>query len=288
MHLHKKISKENFKVKTIESILKKESCQLKQIIKECEKSVQNAPKGNLRIAKKNNRFEYYYVNENDNKGGKYLKKKEEDFVRKLAQRDYELSVLRSAKERLKGIEKFLTNYERTDLNNVFKKINPYRKGLIHTNLISDEEYVKQWQAVKYEKKEFEDSSLDIITERGEYVRSKSEKIIADKLYMLGIPYRYECPIIMEGNIKIYPDFTILKMPEREEVYLEHFGMMDDVNYVNTAIYKLNTYERNGIYLGVNLFLTYETSRKPLNVRALDEMLKALWVEEPIKERGKFV
>ena len=69
----------------------------------------------------------------------------------------------------------------------------------------------------------------------------------------------------------------------EEVYLEHFGMMDDLNYVNTAIYKLNTYERNGIYLGVNLFLTYETSRKPLNVRALDEMIKALWIEEPIIE-----
>lgn len=29
----------------------------------------------------------------------------------------------------------------------------------------------------------------IITERGEWVRSKSEKIIADKLYLLGIPYR---------------------------------------------------------------------------------------------------
>ena len=269
-------------------MLKKECCQLKQIIKECEKSLLNAPKGNLRIAKKNNRFEYYYVNENDNTNGRYLKKKEEDFIRKLAQRDFELSVLRNAKERLKGIEKFLTNYERTDLSNVFKKLNPYRKGLIHTNLISDEEYVKQWQAVNYEKKEFEDGSQDIITERGEYVRSKSEKIIADKLYMLGIPYRYECPIILEGNIKIYPDFTILKMPEREEMYLEHFGMMDDVNYVNMAMYKLDTYERNGIYLGVNLFLTYETSRKPLNARALDEMLKALWVEEPIRERGKLV
>lgn len=105
--------------------------------------------------------------------------------------------------------------------------------------------------------------------------------------MLGIPYRYECPITLEGSIKIYPDFTILKMPEREEVYLEHFGMMDDVNYVNTALYKLNTYERNGIYLGVNLFLTYETSRKPLNARALDEMIRKLWIEDPIKEERKW-
>ena len=118
-------------MKTIESILKKECYQLKQIIKECEKSLQNAPKGNLRIAKKNNRFDYYYVSENDNKGGRYLKKKEKGFVKKLAQRDYDESILKSATERLKRIEKFLINYERTDLNNQYKR---YRAELVkHQN-----------------------------------------------------------------------------------------------------------------------------------------------------------
>lgn len=118
-----------------------------------------------------------------------------------------------------------------------------------------------------------------MTERGECVRSKSGKIIADKLYSLGIPYRYECPPLLEDNIKIYPDFTILKMPAREEVYLEHFGMMDDVNYVDTTIYKLNTYEKNGIYIGVNLFITYETSTKPLNTRALDKIVREIFCAE---------
>ena len=116
-----------------------------------------------------------------------------------------------------------------------------------------------------------------MTERGERVRSKSEKIIADKLYMLGIPYRYEFPIVLEGNIKMYPDFTILKMPERKEVYLEHFGKLDDEAYINITIMKLNTYEKNGIYVGVNLFFTYETNRKALNVKALDKMLRTLFV-----------
>lgn len=129
------------------------------------------------------------------------------------------------------------------------------------------------------KKGFDDDVQEIITERGERVRSKSEKIIADKLYMLGIPYRYEYPLILEGNIKVYPDFTILKMPERKAVYLEHFGMMDDTDYVTKAIHKLNTYEKNRIYLGVNLFITFETSKKPLNIRALDEIINELWVEE---------
>ncbi|MBR3684626.1 MAG: hypothetical protein IKL78_07135 [Lachnospiraceae bacterium] len=96
---------------------------------------------------------------------------------------------------------------------------------------------------------------------------------------MGIPYRYECPVTLEGNITMYPDFTILRMPSREEVYLEHLGMMDDMNYVDGVMFKLNTYERNGIYLGVKLFVTYETGKKPLNTRALDGMLRKLFGEE---------
>lgn len=265
-------------MKTIETILKVEHDQLKRIISESRKRLQNMPQGKLRIAKKKNSIEYY-VSYEKNKSGRYLKKKEQWMAKRIAQRDYDTSILKYATERLKIIEKFLTNYERTKLENVFNKMSSYRKELIDTSMISDDEFVNQWQKEKYEKKEIEENGQEIITERGECVRSKSEKIIADKLYALSIPYRYECPILLERNIKIYPDFTILKMPEREEVYLEHLGMLDDVNYMNMVIYKLNTYEKNGIYLGVNLFFTFETSKKPLNIRALNEMIKRLWVEE---------
>lgn len=88
--------------------------------------------------------------------------------------------------------------------------------------------------------------------------------------------RREYPLIIEGSRKVYPDFTILKMPERKEVYLEHFGKLDDKEYADMAIFKLNSYERNGIYLGINLFITYETSKRPINARALDEMLRTIF------------
>ena len=116
-----------------------------------------------------------------------------------------------------------------------------------------------------------------MTENGERVRSKSEKIIADKLHALGVPYRYEYPLVLDGNMKIYPDFMMLRMPEREETYLEHFGLMDDEGYVEKVMWKLNTYERNGIYLGVNLFITYETGRNPLNTKTFDRLIRSLFV-----------
>ena len=78
---------------------------------------------------------------------------------------------------------------------------------------------------------------------------------------------------------MYPDFTILNVLTREEVYLEHFGLMDDINYVENMMFKLNTYERNGIYLGVNLFITHETSKIPLNTRTLDGLIRKLFCTE---------
>ena len=55
--------------------------------------------------------------------------------------------------------------------------------------------------------------------------------------------------------------------------------MDDMNYVDTALFKINSYEMNDIYLGVNLFVTYETSRQPLNTKKLKEMFKLLFCYE---------
>ncbi len=138
--------------------------------------------------------------------------------------------------------------------------------------MSDEEFIKKWLEVEYKGKPFGEDENIILTEKGERVRSKSEKIIADKLYSLGIPYRYEHPLLLNDGVKVYPDFTILRMPIREEVYLEHFGMMDDSEYVGTTLYKLSSYEKSGIYLGVNLFVTYETGKKALSTKSLDGLI----------------
>lgn len=202
-----------------------------------------------------------------------MKKRELELAKELAQRDYDEQLVKNAEERIKVIDTFLEKYRKTSLKWIYQKLNPYRRELVCAAVISDDEYIKQWQELEYEGKSFDDDTKGIVTERGERVRSKSEKIIADKLYALGIPYRYEYPLILEGNIRIYPDFTILRIPQREEVYLEHFGMMDDTNYVETMLYKLSSYERNGIYMGVNLFVTYETSKNPLNTKALDGLIR---------------
>lgn len=280
-------------MKTTEKILQEEVLQLRDIAESARKRLETAPKGRLRIAKKQNQIEYYYrepeeegeVGRDDekkvkeNKNGRYMRKREMTLVKRLAQRDYDLCIIKKAEERIKAIEHFLESYDRTCLKKLYQKTNSYRKALIAPPILSDEEFVRQWQAIEYKGKPFEDDENIILTERGERVRSKSEKIIADKLYALGIPYRYEYPLVLSGGVKVYPDFTILRMTTREEVYLEHFGMMDDLEYVDMALYKLSSYEKNGIYLGVNLFVTHETGKRALNTKGLDGLMRKLFCEE---------
>ena len=258
------------------NILEKERDELNSFIAKLRSKSKNIPEGYLRIDSKKTKCQYYYVESNKgivrNRNGRYMRKEEMPLVKAIAQRDYDNVVLKRANERLKVIDTFVNKYSKTDLKELYNELHPKRRELIETDMISDEEYIRRWENVKYKGKAGIEEDK-IVTERGESVRSKSEKIIADKLYMLGIPYRYEYPLVLAGGFTIYPDFTVLKMPERKEVYLEHFGMLDDIEYFEKMLLKLNTYEKNGIYLGRRFFYTYETSGKPINTKALNNQLK---------------
>lgn len=109
--------------------------------------------------------------------------------------------------------------------------------------------------------------------KGERVRSKSELIIADILSKEGVPYRYEYPLYLRGMGRIYPDFTVLNITKREEVFWEHFGMMDDPVYAEGAIKKIATYEQNGIFPGENLILTYEARKNPINQKLVRSLIE---------------
>ena len=113
------------------------------------------------------------------------------------------------------------------------------------------------------------------TKRGEMVRSKSELLIADLLYEMEIPYRYEPRVRMKGGNYKYPDFLILNRKTRQTIYWEHLGLMDDPDYLNNNLAKILEYGENGICLGKNLMITFETSEHPLNVRWIRKILSEI-------------
>ncbi len=135
-----------------------------------------------------------------------------------------------------------------------------------------EQQVEQWMSKTYTGKEFKNDTPVILTERGERVRSKSEKILADYFYHRGIQYKYEHPLYLKGYGTVYPDFTFLSKRTRKEIYWEHDGKMDDPAYAQNAVRKIQAYEDNDIYPGERLILTFETTKTVLDTRLIEKMI----------------
>ena len=247
--------------------------ELGLLIKKTRIRLKNVPAGSLNITtKKGQPMYYWYKRENEKTKKHYLGKEERSKIRRLAQKDFDMKMIRAAEKQKKSIDTFLKNYDEDALKNIYKSLSPERKKLIDADIVDDEEYARRWLAVSYQSGRFDNSTSEYYTLKGERVRSKSEKIIADTLYTHGIPYRYEYPLNMKNGQSWRPDFTILNKRTREEFILEHFGMMDDPEYCTAALGKLHIYMENDFFPGENLLITAESSAKPLSTKDLDMII----------------
>ena len=194
-------------------------------------------------------------------------------VYELAQKEYDEAVLCAARNQKKKIDKFLKNYQPDEAKDIYTKLTEERQLLTTPIILPDEQYISKWKNRAYVGKEFWGNSSEIYTDNGERVRSKSEKMVADKLKAMNVPYLYEYPLYLNGYGLVYPDFTLLNKRTREEYYLGHFGMMDDAYYSEGAVKKIESYERNGIFPGEKLLMTFETSKSPINMKLFERMIR---------------
>ena len=193
----------------------------------------------------------------------------------MAQKDYDQKVLRAINNELQAIDKYLHYCPMVKAEQVYETLHNGKQDLVILIRLSDEEYVQSWEAVLYEGKSFDEGMPEYYTLKGERVRSKSEVIIADMLYQMGIPYHYEYPLYLKGLGEIYPDFTVLNIKKRKEIYWEHFGRMDDSEYAEKAVKKMNCYRLSGYYEGENTLYTYETKKQPLNQKVIRSLIESI-------------
>jgi hypothetical protein len=83
------------------------------------------------------------------------------------------------------------------------------------------------------------------TRKGHAVRSKSEVVIADLLFSMGIDYEYEKELTI-GGITRLPDFTIEDFDTGVTYYWEHLGMLHVPSYQERWNRKEAWYRSNGI------------------------------------------
>lgn len=255
---------------------RKRSKELEKLISELETRIPKLPSGNIRISKKNKWLQYFLITEKADTHGKYLKKGERQIAFKIAQRDYYEKLLKESKREKQAIDKYVSGMKGIRPEEVYEELNDYRKAIVQPIILSDEEYVRRWLAEEYRGNPYNPEERIQDTNRGEKVRTKSEARLADIFYEMGIPYRYEYPVkLYNGKIK-YPDFALLKMPERKEIYLEHMGLLEDEQYRRNNLIKLQEYNKSGIVMGDNLILTFETEYAPLSIKDTKDMIKRIF------------
>lgn len=232
------------------------------------------PPGKLRIHKKRDTsLQYYCRTGTSDKKGIYLSKKQDSLAARLAQKDYDSRVVHELQNEYRVLKQFLADYHPENIDEIFRSLHENRKPLIQPIRLLDEDYVKQWLHVAYEKKEFTDDAPDFYTARNERVRSKSEIIIADTMYRNNIPYRYEYPLYVDGLGELHPDFLCLNVGTRKAYIWEHFGMMSDIEYANLALRKMEKYALAGFFPGVNIIYSFENASHPLSSRIIESNIR---------------
>lgn len=244
---------------------------LKNTLKIIESQLENALEGNL-VCKKNKGCYQYYID------GKYVKQNSIKTAGLLAQQEYYRKLYPTMIKEIKDIERNLQNGRRDNVGEVYEKMHPGKQILIKPRYITVARKIKAFEQEEYVGLAFdENNNSEIYTNKGERVRSKSEKIIADELYRKMIPYKYEKPVKLNvrGNARtFYPDFTVMNRRTGKIIYVEHLGMMDNESYAINTINKLSIYEKNNLLLGKDVLIFHETGSSPLVTATINKYIEA--------------
>ena len=267
--------------------------ELDNAIEIAEKMQKDLPEGKLRINRNHGTMQYYLITDKNDTCGKYIKKKNNELIRRLAQRDYAdklqkmATVERSEISKMIGLLESFKHSGNTTAEMLFSSMNKERQKLIDPILISDDEYATLWEKAEYPTNKYNIEEKVYITKKGDKVRSKSEVMLADMYYDLGIPYRYEAEIELYNGKRVYPDFTLLSVKERKEIYHEHMGLLDDDEYRFHNLRKIEEYRKSGIFIGKNLLITYEAAGCPINIREFEKSISWLFdlSDKQILKRG---
>lgn len=253
-----------------------------KLLDKFKKEHKGMPEGSLVCkVRKNNRVYFYQqygeLSEAQNRKKfkqRYIKKCERELLEKLKRKKIINESMLKLEENVLIIKKFLSSYHNyfpdcavTNLPEEYKDIKDKYYLEFH---IKD---MKKWQKSHYEKNPKYPEGLIHKTTKGEFVRSKSEALIASQLHLNGIPYHYEEKLEIEDK-SFYPDFTAMRLADGKIIYWEHFGLLNDEKYVSNIYEKIIVFSHNGIVLWDNLIITFDQPDGSINVSEIQALIQA--------------
>ena len=178
--------------------------------------------------------QFYHLTDSKDFNGTYIPRAKTQLIKKLAQKDYDLKLIKLLQAQLRALDKLLdvttaktsiagsgvtsagvTSVSDSKIAQVYTKLTCTRQSLITPVTLTDAQYIDEWQNITWQGRPFSEDTSDYTTALGERVRSKSEVIIADTLNHFHVPYRYEYPLELKGGQTFYPDFLCLNVRTRQ-------------------------------------------------------------------------
>ena len=225
------------------------------------------PEGKLLCTRNGGHFKWYHSN--DHKLS-YIPKKDKSFAEQLAVKQYLSLLSEDCLHEQRAIDQYL-KYHKPDQAETFLAEPSEYQRLLAPYFQTFSQELLEWMNTPYNKNKKYPEHLTHKTISGHLVRSKSEAMIAMILHTNHIPFRYECALEFEGeSFTIYPDFTIRHPQTGKIFYWEHFGRMDDPQYVESTLKKLKLYILHGIIPSHQLITTFETKEQPLDVDTIQK------------------
>lgn len=238
-------------------------------IAEVEQRLTQFPEGHIRCTQNGKYVKTQYVLDGK---AMTLSKKQQGFARIMMEKKYleaSLQDLLVEKEALEACCRHGTS----SASRVEQLLNkPAYRALLSDALKPVSQKMKAWMEEPFESNPSHPEQLRHPCLSGHMVRSKSEVLIDQALFLHQIPFRYECQLRL-GDVTLFPDFTLLHPVTGQLLIWEHFGKMDLASYAQNAFQKMQLYNSYGYTLNLNLITTCETKDQPLTTRTIENMIQ---------------
>ena len=240
-----------------------------------EKELDSLPEGFLHIQRKDS-SEFYSIR--IPKGGNRKKERRkgisnlDDTVNQLVRKRYIVKALAVIDKNLHILEMAAKRYIEFDEESVMRDFihnHPELQHAVFRNAQIDEDWARNYRQAEG----LYDEHRTSLTSDKMRTRSRGEVIIAEKLKQYDIPFRYEGEI-GHPDIPYVPDFTVRRPKDGKVFYWEHFGDVNNEEYMSNNQRKLITYSNYGIVPWDNLIITYDTADGGVNTPLIESMIHA--------------
>lgn len=233
------------------------------------KQLKHLPKGSLSATVKGGKVYYSKIY---NKKKRYVGKEDNIEVVLLQKKYYLEESIRRINTNLDCLEKIIAKWKSVMPVDVLAAAPKAYSGFSGINsVLCHNQKLIDWEQHHYCRSQIYPEGLIHRTIKGEYVRSKSEALIANSLSSHGIPYHYE-EIRMVAEEKFAPDFTIFVAKQNRIIIWEHFGMISDATYLQRCVEKIARYLAAGYKLWEDLIITFDALDNSIDTQLIDNII----------------